>query len=117
VNVLQRNGVPPGNGGPGPKALLNGRRPGSPGSGNDAAIRLTEISKVYGRGPGAVHAVDRLSLTVRDGEFVCLVGASGCGKSTLLSIVAGLDTPTAGGSTPPGAGSRSCSRNPRCSRG
>jgi NitT/TauT family transport system ATP-binding protein len=96
VNVLQRNGVLPGNGGPGPKALLNGRRPGSPGSGTDAAIRLTEISKVYGRGPGAVHAVDRLSLTVSDGEFVCLVGASGCGKSTLLSIVAGLDTPTAG---------------------
>ena len=61
-----------------------------------AAIRLTEISKVYGRGPGAVHAIDRLSLTVGDGEFVCLVGASGCGKSTLLSIVAGLDMPTAG---------------------
>jgi NitT/TauT family transport system ATP-binding protein len=96
VNVRQRNSVLPGNGGPGPKALLNGRRPGSPGSGADAAIRLTGISKVYGRGPGAVHAVDRLSLTVSDGEFVCLVGASGCGKSTLLSIVAGLDTPTAG---------------------
>ena len=62
----------------------------------NAAIRLTEISKVYGRGPGAVHAIDRLSLTVGDGEFVCLVGASGCGKSTLLSIVAGLDMPTAG---------------------
>ena len=61
-----------------------------------AAIRLAEISKVYGRGPTAVHAVDRLSLTVGTGEFVCLVGASGCGKSTLLSIAAGLDTPTAG---------------------
>jgi NitT/TauT family transport system ATP-binding protein len=95
VNVLQRSGAPAGSGS---KALLNGHRPGARGAGPDqgAAIRLTEISKVYGRGPGAVHAVDRLSLTVADGEFVCLVGASGCGKSTLLSIVAGLDTPTAG---------------------
>jgi len=61
-----------------------------------AAVTLAEVSKVYGRGPGAVHAVDRLSLTVGTGEFVCLVGASGCGKSTLLSMVAGLDLPTAG---------------------
>jgi len=43
-----------------------------------------------------VLAVDRLSLTVGTGEFVCIVGASGCGKSTLLSIVAGLDTATSG---------------------
>jgi len=97
VNVLQRNGATSD-----PNALLNGQRPGEavPGTGRTggtgAAIRLTEISKVYGRGPGAVHAVDRLSLTVGDGEFVCLVGASGCGKSTLLSIVAGLDMPSAG---------------------
>jgi NitT/TauT family transport system ATP-binding protein len=90
VNVLQRYGAPPD---PSSKALLNGQRPGA---GSAAAIRLTDINKVYGRGQGAVHAVNRLSLTVADGEFVCLVGASGCGKSTLLSIVAGLDTPTAG---------------------
>src|SRR5215469_14993387 len=61
-----------------------------------AAIRLAGITKVYGRGSGAVDAVDDLSLTVADGEFVCLVGASGCGKSALLNIVAGLDAPTAG---------------------
>ena len=97
MNVLQRNGAASD-----PSALLNSHRPGEavPGTGGTggagAAIRLTEISKIYGRGPGAVHAVDRLSLTVRDGEFVCLVGASGCGKSTLLSIVAGLDMPSAG---------------------
>ena len=41
-------------------------------------------------------ALDRVSLTVSDGEFVCLIGASGCGKSTLLSLVAGLDTATSG---------------------
>jgi NitT/TauT family transport system ATP-binding protein len=79
---------------PGPTAQLNGRRPGQPAG--ESAVSLSEVSKVYGRGPGAVHAVDRLSLTVGEGEFVCIVGASGCGKSTLLSIVAGLDTPTAG---------------------
>ncbi len=51
---------------------------------------------MFGRGPDAVPALDRVSLTVNAGEFVCLVGASGCGKSTLLSLVAGLDTPTGG---------------------
>jgi NitT/TauT family transport system ATP-binding protein len=61
-----------------------------------SALRLSSVSKVYGRGPGAVHALDNVSLNVRNGEFVCLVGASGCGKSTLLSLVAGLDNATAG---------------------
>jgi NitT/TauT family transport system ATP-binding protein len=63
---------------------------------DEVAITLTEVSKVYGKGAAAVLAVDRLSLTVARGEFVCLIGASGCGKSTLLSMVAGLDTPTSG---------------------
>ena len=71
-----------------------------PGPGEEAAghtaVRLNEVSKVYGRGPSAVLALDRVSLTVAPGEFTCLVGASGCGKSTLLSLVAGLDQPTAG---------------------
>ena len=61
-----------------------------------AAIRLTGVSKVYGSGRSALLALDKVSLTVAPGEFVCLIGASGCGKSTLLSLVAGLDTATAG---------------------
>jgi len=65
-------------------------------TGLDAAITLTDVSKVYGRGPSALLAVDRLSLTVRPGEFVCLIGASGCGKSTLLNMVAGLDSASSG---------------------
>jgi NitT/TauT family transport system ATP-binding protein len=61
-----------------------------------AAVTLTGVSKVYGRGAAAVHALDEVSLTCAPGEFTCLIGASGCGKSTLLSLVAGLDKPTAG---------------------
>ena len=61
-----------------------------------AALHVRGLSKVYGQGPGAVHALDGIDLTVAAGELVCLVGASGCGKSTLLNIVADLDTETAG---------------------
>ena len=61
-----------------------------------AAIRIEQVSKVYGRGREQVPALDRVSLEVRAGEFLCIVGASGCGKSTLLNIVAGLDQVSAG---------------------
>ena len=63
---------------------------------SEAAIRVSEVSKVFGRGGSALLALDRLSLEVAPGEFVCLIGASGCGKSTLLNLVAGLDAPTSG---------------------
>jgi NitT/TauT family transport system ATP-binding protein len=56
-----------------------------------AVVRLDDVSKQYGTGANALLALDRVSLTVAKGEFVCLLGASGCGKSTLLSLVAGLD--------------------------
>jgi NitT/TauT family transport system ATP-binding protein len=65
-------------------------------AGPDAAIRIVEVSKTFGRGASAVVALDRISLSAAPGEFVCLIGASGCGKSTLLSLVAGLDQPTSG---------------------
>jgi NitT/TauT family transport system ATP-binding protein len=60
------------------------------------AVVLTDVVKRYGRGPGAVTALDGVSLSVEPGSFTCLLGASGCGKSTLLSLVAGLDDITAG---------------------
>ncbi len=61
-----------------------------------AAVSLSGVSKVYGKGGAAVRALDEVSLTVAPGEFTCLIGASGCGKSTLLSLVAGLEKPTTG---------------------
>ena len=60
------------------------------------AVTLRGVSKVYGGGPAAVAAVDRIDLDVAPGELVCLVGVSGCGKSTLLNLIAGLDGPTTG---------------------
>jgi len=59
-------------------------------------LQVDGVSKVFGHAAAAVQALDRISLEVRAGEFVCLVGASGCGKSTLLHLLAGLDSPTAG---------------------
>jgi len=61
-----------------------------------AVVRVDGVSKVFGHGPAAVRALDRISLQAARGEFVCLVGASGCGKSTLLHLLAGLDSPTSG---------------------
>jgi multiple sugar transport system ATP-binding protein len=58
-----------------------------------AVVTLQEVCKVY---PGGVKAVDRVSLCVKDSEFVVLVGPSGCGKSTTLRMVAGLEEISSG---------------------
>jgi putative ABC transport system ATP-binding protein len=54
------------------------------------------LSKVYGSGPTAVHALREVDLEVERGEFIVLLGASGSGKSTLLNILGGLDVPSSG---------------------
>lgn len=57
---------------------------------------VEDVSKSFTARGRTVHALDRVSLEVGEGEFVCLVGPSGCGKSTLLNLIAGLDHPEHG---------------------
>lgn len=61
-----------------------------------ADIQLTGVSKVFGEGPQACRAVDRVDLSIPEGEFFFLLGPSGCGKTTLLRMLAGLIEPTEG---------------------
>jgi len=74
------------------RPLGNGRASGGP------AVRLRDLSMTFAgkRGEPPVHVLDRISLEVQHGEFVCLVGPSGCGKSTILNILGGFQAATAG---------------------
>lgn len=62
-------------------------------------IKAKNINKTYGHGETAVHAVNDVSLSVKSGEFITIVGSSGSGKSTLLHILGGLDKPDSGSVT------------------
>ena len=59
-------------------------------------LEVKSLSKTYGTGEAAVHALKQATFSVPKGEFVAIVGESGSGKSTLLHLIGGLDTPTAG---------------------
>ena len=61
-----------------------------------AAIALRDVRKVFGRGDGAVVALDGVSAAFPPGSFTAIMGPSGSGKSTLLNVAAGLDRPTSG---------------------
>jgi NitT/TauT family transport system ATP-binding protein len=86
-------------------------------------ITLSGVSRRFRRADGqTVSAVHEVSLSVPEGQFVCIVGPSGCGKSTLLQLVAGLLQPSSGrvavaGAVVKGPGPDRCSRRIACSRG
>ncbi len=61
-----------------------------------ALIELTGLTKVYGKGAAATHALRGIDLRIDEGDFVAVMGASGSGKSTCLNILGCLDTPTSG---------------------
>jgi putative ABC transport system ATP-binding protein len=65
-------------------------------TGNGFAVRAERVSRHYQMGSQLIRAVDDVTLEVRTGEFLSLLGSSGSGKSTLLNLMAGLDRPTSG---------------------
>ena len=63
---------------------------------NPPVLRTRALSRTYGDGPSAVHALREIDLEVAEGELIVLLGPSGSGKSTLLNILGGLDRATSG---------------------
>src|SRR5947199_10440693 len=63
---------------------------------NGAVVRLVDVHKIYRTGEMEVSAVGGVSLEIKQGEFVALMGASGSGKSTLMNILGCLDRPSSG---------------------
>jgi len=61
-----------------------------------AVIKTKEVFKTYNPDTIPVHAVNGVSVEIKEGEFTAIVGPSGCGKTTLLNIIGGLDRPTSG---------------------
>jgi len=63
---------------------------------SDTVLELQNVSRIFGEGDTQVKALDNVSLSIKRGEFVLIVGSSGSGKSTLLNMIGLLDKPTSG---------------------
>jgi putative ABC transport system ATP-binding protein len=61
-----------------------------------ALIETEAVSRIYQLGKTEIHALQKVSVSIDEGEFVCIVGPSGCGKTTLLNIIGCIDRPTTG---------------------
>ena len=71
----------------------------APGSENGLVVKVDGVEKSFRRGPEEIHVLANLTLEVKAGEFLALMGPSGSGKSTLLNLIGGLDRPTKGSVT------------------
>jgi len=69
---------------------------GPPATGRESVFTVRALTKTYGEGEAAVHALAGVDLDLAHGELVVLLGPSGSGKSTLLNLLGGLDQPTSG---------------------
>ncbi len=76
--------------------VMEESKAGPPGGEKAPAFQVRGLSKTYGTGHAAVHALTGVDLDLYPGELVVLLGASGSGKSTLVNILGGLDSPSAG---------------------
>lgn len=83
------------------------------GANNNNLIEMRKISRVYGTGHAAIHALKEIDMTISDGEFIAIMGASGSGKSTFLNVLGCLDTPTSGSYIFRGAAVEKLTRNQR----
>ena len=61
-----------------------------------AAVKLVSLTKEYRNGENYIRAVDDVSFSIKEGEFIAVIGASGSGKSTLINLISGLEKPTHG---------------------
>ena len=60
------------------------------------AVKLISLTKEYLNGENYIRAVDDVSFSIKEGEFIAVIGASGSGKSTLINLISGLEKPTHG---------------------